>query len=37
MTFYDLETHASINPDFVECAYNRKFTNKVDNYLKLRR
>ena len=36
-TFYDLETHQSICSDFLDCAYNTKFKNKVNDYLILRK
>ena len=31
----DLETHYSECSDFMDCAYNMKFNNKVDDYLRL--
>ena len=33
--FFDLETHYAASPDYMDFAYNTKFKNKVDNYLKL--
>jgi len=29
INFYDLEDHETVNADFLDCAYNLKFNNKV--------